>query len=496
MKTRMISFMILTMLCLISCAQEQAYESASEQPETVAQLSDVSNDVSNPINEEEQLISSVHQTEIPETTNINEQPEIVPLPDDESGIDSEIKELLYSYYNQYSPLLGDEDSDVLQVNDELYGRVNLRMKKGCYENLKNSLADLYSSDDNNWAANSYIHRADKEILSCLSVKPLDDMGVQYVGHTFDVASGEELTIEDVVVDLDSLKGIIAEQTQGDSTADLAVWTVGYEGLTVYMQADAEKAVPVYISYEQYPDLFVERLQHAPTGYAVGFDQYTDLILDVDEDGEPDMIHLELEEVEENNGESRVSNLIVTIDGNEISFPPVSYYARNYGIGGYFIQNNDGKKYIYIYSNGELDFEWYYDVIRLGQEGPVYVGYEAFNIDYAHAITDPQRVIHGWEDWIRRDGFNVHERHGVFLNQKSYFHVNMEGYLEENDKNFYYGVLCTATEDVEGIRVSVDGTVSEDTVTITEGESALLFRTDNETYTDYILVDGSICRISM
>lgn len=491
MKTRIIAFTILNMLFLVSCAQEQAYESAPEQPETMTQLLDMSNTA----NEEEPLINPVQQTEITETTNINEQMETIALPDDNSGIDSETKELLYSYYNQYSPLIGDGDSDILQVNTGVYGRVSLRMKSKRFEKLKNNLNDLYSSYENNWTANSYIHRADREILSCLSVTPWDEQ-VQYVSHTFDVASGEELTLGDVVVDLDSLKGIIAKQTQEDSTDDLAVWTVGYEGLTVYIQTGAKKAVPVYVSYEQYPDLFMKRLQHAPTGYAVGFDQYTDLILDVDEDGEPDVIHLELEEVEENNGESRVSNIILTIDGQEISFPPISYYARNYGIGGYFIQNNDGKKYIYVYSNGEFDFGWYYNVISLDNEGPAYVGEGVHNFASSRIITDPQRVELERECSWGSKGFHLFKQSDGIPLDWCYTYVNAEGYLDRYEDVYYCGEIFTATEDVEGIRVSVDGTVSKDTVTITEGESVLLFRTDIETYTDYILVDGSICRISM
>lgn len=445
--------------------------------------------------------------ELPEDETEHEEPpedeaETEELSEEKAEIDSETETLLYTYYRQYNPLLEDENAELLQLSS--YGDIRLDyayIHSDCYEELSASLADCNTGtyDSENLYTGFCVHRADQEILSYVNRRISDAAAAEYISHTFDVASGRELALEDVVTDMDSLMEAVAKQA-GKETAvsDLEAWTAGYEGLTVYLRADTEETKPIYLSYEQYSDLFEERLNHVPSGYVAGFDQYTDLVLDADEDGTEDVIQLELELApqELDSDRHRVTNVTVRIDKQKISFQP-GRYAQDYSTDGYFIQNNDGQKYIYVLTRGELDFEWYYDVIRLDREGPVYLGYYEADFSSNQPLTDPQRIKIKRECCWGTRGFHMYNSFGGIPQDTCLGYVDAEGYYTryEDIIYFYCGEIFTATEDVEGEGVNPDGTLTGDTVTISEGEYVILLRTDiSETYADYIRTDGSICRV--
>ena len=429
-------------------------------------------------------------------------------------IDDETLELLYGYYDQYNPLLGDENLELLQLSS--YGDVRLDyayIHNDCYEELSASLADCDSGTDDseNLYTGLCVRRADQELLSYVERRISDGVATEYISHTFDVASGKELTLEDVVTDMDSLMKAVTKQAGKETAAsDLEAWTVDYEGLTVYLRAVTEETKPIYLSYEQYPDLLEERVKHIPARYAVGFKQYNDLIADVDKDGEPDVIRMELvyntPDADENKADGgfiggydyvrndTLSEVILKIGDYEISCP--AYQSYDHDCGGYYIQNDDGQRYIYVYIKGTLDWEYTYHIIRLDSEGPVYAGEDEGDFYSSRILTDPQRIKIERECCWGTSEFQKWEFNGV-PRDKCFGYVDAEGY-RTRDKEilyFYCGEVFTAKEDVEGIRVDVDGTVSEDTVTIAEGESVILLRTDvAETYVDYVRTDGSICRV--
>ena len=429
-------------------------------------------------------------------------------------IDDETVELLYGYYDQYNPLFGDENLELLQLSS--YGDVRLDyayIHNDCYEELSASLADCDSGTDDseNLYTGLCVRRADQELLSYVERRISDGAAAEYISHTFDVASGRELVLEDVVTDMDSLMKAVAKQAGKETAAsDLEAWTVDYEGLTVYLRAVTEEAKPIYLSYEQYPDLLKERVHHIPSRYAVGFKQYNDLIADVDQDGKPDVIRMELVYVTPDaNGnkadgsyiggydyvkDARLSEVVLKIGEYEISCP--AYEAYDHDCGGYYIQNDDGQRYIYVYIKGELDSEYTYHIIRLDREGPVYVGEDAGDFNASRILTDPQRIKIKRECCWGTSGFHKWEFNGI-TQDRCFGYVDTEGYYTRDEDILYWycGEIFYTTEEVEGIRVDVDGAVSEDTVTIAEGENVILLRIDfSGTYADYVRTDGNICRV--
>ncbi len=390
-----------------------------------------------------------------------------------------IEQCLYSYYREYA-LFGDEDSELLEIVAGSTGEVYLQMRDGCYEELKASItAD--NKEDSNEQFKVRIHRADKEVLSLLKVRCNDNGEINYISHSYDVESGRELELKDVVTDIEQIRKIVCEQSENSSLKkeDLKIWTIGYEGLTIYLQTGTVKALPIYISYEQHPDLFEDRLKQEPSGYAVGFDQYCDLVLDVDKDGTADIIQMKTGE-DENSGALEATVWM----GSEKIVCQLDEYAHSYATGGYFVKNNDGKMYMYIYTNTELDYQNLYCVIKVDETGLTYVGDSTFNFDMAHVITNPERVTEAKECEEKGVGFDVR-----------YVYVNSEGFLEGNNQMFYCGELYVASEDMEGKRINPEnGMVQEDAIVIQGGESVILLRTDYQEYKDYILVDGSICRV--
>ena len=437
--------------------------------------------------------------------------------DEESKIDSETLELLYGYYRQYNPLLEDENAELLQLYNVSYGDICLDyayLRGDCYEELNASLANYDSDtyDTEKLYAGLCVHRADQELLSYIKIRISDGAATEYISHTFDVASGRELALEDVVTDIDSLMEAVTGQAGKEAvSSDLEAWTVGYEGLTVYLRADTDEAKPIYLSYEQYSDLFEERVKHIPARYAVGFKQYNDLIADVDKDGEPDVIRMELVYgISDADGEKadggyivgfdyakdeRLSEVVLKIGEYEISCP--AYQSYDHDCGGYYIQNDDGQRYIYVYIKGNLDWEYTYHIIRLDSEGPVYVGEAEGDFYSSRILTDPQKIKMETECCWGTSGFRKYDPLSGIPQDKCLGYVGAEGdYTRDEDILYWYcGEIFTAEEDVEGISVDVDGTVSEDTVTIEEGENVVLLRIDfSGTYADYIRADGKLCRV--
>ena len=453
------------------------------------------------------------------TDDIDKETEIEEQSDDESETDSETLELLYGYYRQYNLLLEDENAKLLQLYNAPYGDVRLDyayIRSDCYEELSASLEEYEYDPDTDGMENLYsglcVRRADQELLSYVKRRIADGVATEYISHTFDVASGRELALEDVVTDMDSLMKAVTKQAGKETAAsDLEAWIVGYEGLTVYLRADTEEAKPIYLSYEQYYDLLEERVKHIPVRFAVGFKQYNDLIADVDKDGEPDVIRMELvyaaSDADGNKTDGGyiggydyvknaiLSEVVLKIGEYEISCP--TYGAYDHDCGGYYIQNDDGQKYIYVYIKGDLDSEYTYYIIRLDSDGPVYVGEDAGNFNASRILTDPQRIKMKVECCWGTSGFRKYDPLSGIPQDKCLGYVDAEGYRTRDEDILYWycGVIFTAEEDVEGISVDVDGTISEDTVTIAEGENVILLRIDfSGTYADYVRTDGKLCRV--
>lgn len=399
--------------------------------------------------------------------------------------EEDVESLLWSYYKKYA-LYGDENSEILGIQTNLIGDVSLSMADGCYKELSESLAE--ENETNRVNGNPVdgvrkvsVHRADQKILSFLKVS-YDDYGeISYISRTYDTASGRELKLVDLVKDMDTFRGLVAEQLQENELQEeeLEVWTAGYEGLTIYLQTEKSKAIPVMISYKEHPKLFKEDMRQELSGFMVGFDPYSDLIFDVDEDGKSDLIRMELRENSE----------IVVQVGHQSVVCQQKAYEDGDGcfVGGYFVKNNDGKKYILIYTNTDWDYSNSYSVIRLEEAGPVYVGDGIFNFDMAHALTDPAKIMDETESRIQTGGIAY---------DTCWAHVNGEGYLEPVEEIYYCGEIYAVSEPIKGKQVDVDGTAQDNTIEIPEGEMVLLFRTDYQDYKDYILVDGRICRVSL
>lgn len=397
----------------------------------------------------------------------------------------EVESRLWSYYKNYA-LYGNENSEILGIQTNLIGDVSLLMADGCYKELSESLAEENETNRMNGSPvdgvkKVGVHRADKKILSFLKVSCNDYGEVSYISHTYDTASGRELKLAYLVKDMDIFRGLVAEQLQENELKEeeLEVWTAGYEGLTIYLQTEKSKAIPVMISYKEHPELFKEDMRQELSGFMVGFDPYSDLIFDVDEDGKSDLIRMELREN---------SEIVVQVGDQSVVCQQKAYEdGDDCFVGGYFVKNNDGKKYILIYTNTDWDYCNSYSVIRLEEAEPIYVGDGVFNFDMAHALTDPAKIMDETESRIQTGGIAY---------DTCWAHVNSEGYLEPIEEIYYCGEIYAASESIRGKQVDVDGTAQDNTIEIPEGEMVLLFRTDYQEYKDYILADGRICRVSL
>lgn len=413
-----------------------------------------------------------------EANLLEEELEMMELPTEE------IEPLLWSYYKKYA-LYGDESSEILGIHTYLNGDVSLNMQS-CYEELSASLMEKNKANQINGRPvdgiiRVNVHRADKKLLSLLEVSCKDYNEISYISRTYDVVSGRELKLTDIVRDMDMLREIIRKQLQKSELQEeeLEVWTAGYEGLTIYIQTEKSKAVPIMVSYKEHSELFKEIMDQEPSGFMVGFDLYSDLIIDADDDGNSDHIQMEVR----NNSE-----IVVRVGDRSVVCQQKAYEDNDICfVGGYYVRNYDEKKYILIYTNTDWDYCNSYSVIRLEETELVYVGDDIFNFDMAHAMTDPAKIDDKLESRIQTGG-NVYDF--------CWAHVNSEGYLEPDEEIHYCGEIYISSEPIKGEQVNADGTAQGNMIEITEGELVLLFRTDYQEYKDYIMADGRICRISL
>lgn len=388
----------------------------------------------------------------------------------------EIEQRLNEYYNQYISNLS-MDSHLLNLS--IWNGSSVAIHTNVYEGLSGNLQAENDLGYDERVDSILIHRADKKYLSLLETGINEQNEVYYNSRVYDVESGNKVQLNDIVSDMETFNSVICTLMGNNSISldSINIWTIGYNGLNLYVQAGTEKVSPIFIPYADYPDLFSENIKSLSSNYIFGFNEISDLKADLDDDGIYDTIQIKAEY----NDEGYISNITLTDGEQELDCPISESFAEK--IGGHYIQKADGSKYIYVYSNTAYDMLNEYSIFKIENGNMIYVESETIFCNF-EALTDPESITTLSECLIT----------GLMLDKK-YSYINDAGYITSYDDYTYCAQITTFDGDIEGTIVDGDSNIAEgENVIIPEGEIFIILKTEDEKYVDVIILDGRICRL--
>lgn len=426
-----------------------------------------------------------------------------------------------SYYDSYMDIL-DGDSEI--IGFYAYGTTRRSMMLEKYDSLAEALGDpslneemeavmaAYGVDDETIGCyrDGYIQRADTCVYSVVRkcmIGELEHENVRdrylktclyngYFGYTFDSQTGERLALTDVVTDQARLpelivesmeeayqetfpegsESMIAELLQNDELA----WSLGYQGITFYIQSEqiGIEDIRIYqalILFAAEQDLFVEKYCDIPEYYAMQYDFMEGVVADIDNDGKAERIDIETwENVADKFWDAWPINRMLTL-----------------------ISGRNGDMFLYLYTDGSLDFSGEVAIYDLSGEEPAYIYTESGLINHKMLI-DPSYVTYRMTDWDMIYGWDM--IHGDVKSGMIYCisDISETGILEEDTDTWFYergNKLYQVEDSIEVNIINVDGENQGESIILTEGTRVMAFRTDRHSYIDFILEDGRLCRLA-
>ena len=184
------------------------------------------------------------------------------------------------------------------------------------------------------------------------------------GYAYDVETGKELSLTDIVVDESKIRDLIAEKLDeeyGDIFFDdiytlidqydfnSLCWSISYFGVTLYFNPYdlgpyASGSQQVVLPFSEYADLFDEKYLSVPEQFVTQLGEYEQFCLDVNGDGKNENIDLSSKYLEDD-----FLSVLISVDGKETDSDSWSYRIDTYLIK---VQN---KVYLYLFEHHENDY---------------------------------------------------------------------------------------------------------------------------------------------
>lgn len=352
----------------------------------------------------------------------------------------------------------------------------------------------------------YLRRADTQVLSviesCYSYEGGAHGNSYYTSVNFDVQTGEEIALESIITDMDSLPTILATEIQEkytDSTfwsEDLAslfqeyvtpsntdyiptfTWTLDYQGVTFYFSdyelgSYANGRQEVMIAYSEYPEVldstYFEKVEN---NYVVALlNNWTGTDMDLNNDGVTDYISVKKNySVDTDFCES----YDVTVNGN--TFTHDVYF---YDLWTYYVKSDDDS-YLYVQRRAESDFESV-SVFKLTENSVEHVG------DFTNSLVSFTNSL----------DFKVAKRMDLLSTYfgKANCTIGEDGLpVEKNNVYSVVGeVIITSTVPITADLVDEEGLLLGTSYEFPAGTDFQFISTDGTTYVDVLASDGQICR---
>ncbi len=419
--------------------------------------------------------------------------------------------LMYGHYNTIK--LNSTEYPALTAAIDVYNEAHAGEAQAYLDELEERAKDLckeYGADMfiGPYVAeyDMYLRRADAQVLSvveaCYSYEGGAHGSSYYTSVNFDVQTGEEIALESVITDVNSLPDILAAEIQEKYsdltfwTDDLAgmfqgyitptdteyppefTWTVDYQGVTFYFNdyelgSYANGRQEVMLSYSEYPQIFDSTyFENVDDNYVVALiNSWTGTDLDLNDDGVTDYISVKKNySVDTDFCES----FDVTVNGN--TFTHETYF---YDLWTYYVKSNDNN-YLYVQRRAESDFEMV-SVFKITEN----------SVEY---IDDFQNSLGSFTNSL---DFEVAKR----MDLLSTYFGTADCFVGEDgmpiEKNNIYSVdgevILISTVPITADLVDEEGNLSGTSHEFPAGTNFRFISTDSETYVDVLASDGKNCR---
>lgn len=420
-------------------------------------------------------------------------------------VSEEERECMQLWKEEYHRPLKGEEAEILQLQGNLY--LELCMEEEAYPELRESLrqyneqAKAYAEDS---SCRVIVHRADKRVLSFLECK---NDGVDLRGYSFDPETGKIIEPADVVNDMEKLAAVIDVQLRERDpdvpfTDDLKekiasswnetekmTWTVSYHGICLYffpgtLAGKEDGMLHATVLFADVPELFTDKYMQAPAAYAIELEDGIPFSYDMDLDGAADDIQIfHFPEKEESTG--------VRINDKQCSGKYDDWHYFSGANRTYLLHTAKGNNYIAFYERGDLDGSGVYGLYGMEQDNVIYLGCEEKNV-YLHnnRITDLDFVntVRGGDPILWEFGWCDVE-----------YCITEQGFWEVKDTVFYYRKLNWEMKTLSELTLpAVDPYTGEPLgtdVVIPEDTYIDLLRTDGALWSDFLLTDGTVCRMT-
>ncbi|MBQ0001616.1 MAG: hypothetical protein KBT01_08830 [Clostridiales bacterium] len=358
-----------------------------------------------------------------------------------------------------------------------------------------------------------VRRADTHAISLVfTTEAYDgafDTRKSYWAENYDSATGNLIFLSDVVTDMDALQAAVndalmtgypdvpyySETVVSDYFANMdqidIPWSLDYTGLTFYFNVNAlsdlvDYAQVVSVPFADYPELFNPYYMETSPDYCATLDCDVPYYYDLDSDGVQDFLYIAGDRDEY----GTFSNQIIDINGEDAVFDTYSFEMTPT-----FVHLADGRNYLYIENQLESDYREI-AVYDLNNGTASYVDTVA-----AHTLAYPE-----FEEYVTRD----------IITEVNYMHLESRSnicgtlgatrtyYPDENGvpvsaESLYHLLPAspyTLLKDLEAEMIDAQSYESLGTMNLYAGAVLYPYSTDMESFMDFYMEDGTVCRISI
>ena len=388
-----------------------------------------------------------------------------------------------------------------------------------YDDMKETGALAYQELVMSDLCEGTVLRADSNVISVFREHSSYWGGVHgmyaYSGVSFDTASGRELTIADVVADMDAFFGLVNDKMKsqyadiyeylsdveeylaGIDPADnqAIAWSIDSEGVNVYFNpytlgAYAMGAQIISVGFDEAPEIFEERYMMVPETYVIPMNQNIPRCVDTDGDGERELVEIMYEPVEYAGEYSGQYDWQITAGDRSVTVPD-SCYSEN----SYLVRAND-QYYLYIFECSDNDYRL---LATVDFKNMVYDQDKTINAGTGMIAYDWRETEDGYASWDMGYGFTDPENFELetrldmlsTITGKRAYHVGRDGYPVSNDEWYQIngGIVLQSKQDVVCDQVDKNGRKTAET-TLGKNTYVILVRTDGETWVDVQEIDES------
>lgn len=341
-----------------------------------------------------------------------------------------------------------------------------------------------------------------------------------VGYNYDVHTGQQLALKDVITDIPHLQEVVIAKLKNDypgvelvSTFEEAVpeyltgeedqecaWYMTPQGIDIYfgvylIGSYADGAQVAHILYNDNPELFYEGFHVQQGDYVENIDTYGNYYTDINGDGKTDILSLEFE-YDENYS---IEKMGISINGNKTN---VDTYG--YEVSPTLIHKGSDT---YMYAEFSQDNDYYVTyAYKIAENGAQQIA------QYSGRITGMTPAEDYESEWFTTwdEMFAVSE--GMYLMDRMQLLSTYTGLAKLTigddgkllfQEGFYYAQLygdsgrLTALKDVKAAAVDPDTrqVISENEM-IPKGKQVVIYGTDNSSYVDVKDDEGNMFRLTI